>query len=210
MRVSLTAIAQYADAHAAVADVSWSSSNPSVADVDSSGNLTAVGIGTATVSASAGRVTGIAPITVSTIPGGNWLDVSGTWSGADSLELSCTWLGGPGPSPCEGQYNGGARDPTTLVVQQVADAAACRASIGVMGAFSGTLVGSVGVDGHVRLAGTVAGQEVGVARIDDADFSLDSSGSLVGTYSWTRTFVNGFGVQKVVQTWRLEALARQQ
>jgi uncharacterized protein YjdB len=61
------------------ASVTWSSSNTSVATIDSSGKATAVGTGTATITASAGGKSGSTTLTVTP------LNVSGTWTGTYTI-----------------------------------------------------------------------------------------------------------------------------
>jgi uncharacterized protein YjdB len=89
--VDLTATGNFSNNTSTVpydTNVAWTSSNPAVATVESHGVVTAVGAGTATISAAAGGVTGTATVTV-TAPAatfdpalvGNWefIDVTGTW-----------------------------------------------------------------------------------------------------------------------------------
>jgi hypothetical protein len=207
MTANLIAIGQYANAHTEPIRVAWSTSSPGVVQIDNSGALRATGIGAATITAISSPFTATANVTVSGTPEGTWPDFSGTWSG-DSLELNCNWLGGPGPSPCEGHYNGGAKLSTLLSIHEAADAVTCEVTIGGINKFLGTLVGSIDRAGHLHLTGAVSGEEVGVAVVESADLSLSSAATLVGTFTWTNTFTNGFGVQKLHEDWRLLDLVR--
>lgn len=205
---TLSAVGTYSDHHTAPIAASWSSDNSTVAVVDSFGRVTAMRIGGGRITASSAALSATVDIIVTPLDNASWSgDFSGTWSGM-SLELKCTWLGGPGPSPCEGHYNGGLRLATTLVIRQDRNAATCAMTIGGIDKLTGTLTGWVSSDAHLYLLGQVAGDEAGIARIDDADFTVSPAGTLVGTYAWTNTFRNAFGDQRLVENWRLLDLTR--
>lgn len=61
---AFSAIARNSTGKSVAATISWTSSNPSVATVNGSGSATALGAGTATISAIAGGVSGNAALTV--------------------------------------------------------------------------------------------------------------------------------------------------
>jgi hypothetical protein len=202
---TVSALGSYADGHTAPVMATWSSDNTAVATIDAGGRLTAIRLGRAGITAAFESMTASTEIIVTPAPGASWSgDFSGTWTG-DSTEVSCTRLSGPGPSPCEGQERGGGRFPTTFVIHQNASAVTAGATVNI---FSGTLEGWVDDSGHLYLTGQLSEGEGGTSRLRDADFTISPAGTLVGTYSWTRTFTNAFGAQILRQDWRLLDLTR--
>jgi hypothetical protein len=206
--MALMAMARYGDGHTGPANVVWSTDNPAVATVDPRGVLTAMRIGRATISATLDAVSAGLDVSVVPLAGGAWSgDFSGTWTG-QSERTKCTWLGGPGPSPCRGLENGGDRRDTRFDVQQNQNSTNAEATIGGISALRGSLAGWVDETAHLYLLGTISNPEAGTAQLTDADFTISATGNLIGTYSWTRTFQNAFGAQKVHEDFKLLALTR--
>jgi hypothetical protein len=198
--VTLSAVGRYDDGRTAPVPATWSTDNAAVATVDQSGRLTAVRIGHTAVTAISENLSATQDAAVNPGPNAPWVgEFSGTWSG-DSTELSCSRISGTGPSPCEGQERGGGRFPTTLTIRQQANAVTSQT---LMNVFTGTLTGWVDGTGHLYLSGQVSQVEAGVSKLRDSDFSISPGGTLVGTYSWIRTFTNAWGQQVLRQDWRL-------
>jgi hypothetical protein len=134
--------------------VAWSSSNTSVAQVSSTGRVTAVSVGTATITASAAGAAGTADVAV-TEPG--YPDVRGLWSGQYSV-TSCELAGATDPFFCDFLFSVGSSLILDLDLDQLASQV-----MGVItqGSVPGEVEGTIDSAGVMTLSGFIGGEAFG-------------------------------------------------
>ena len=131
-------------------NVVWSSSNPNVITIDSSGNITAVGVGAATITATADAGVS-ATLSLQVVP-----IYAGTWIGTAKV-LACTDLAGF-------QSNGycaknlGTVSTVTITMNQSGNSVSgsITKSEGA-NLLNGSVTGPIGAGGDVTMTGTLAG-----------------------------------------------------
>jgi hypothetical protein len=169
----------------------WQTSDSGVLRVSGGGQITAMKVGTAVITATRDGMS--ASVTVHVVP-----DYGGTWTGL--MSMSCERISGPGPISCspDAHY----RITLALVQQGV------RAS-GTMDLFVestvGNVTGQIDNRGHLVLQGIARNSEHnGQFTIEQWDTYLDDSdGQMRGTWRADALFVNGFGAQHQTQTFTL-------
>lgn len=138
---TIRATATYSDGSVRIASPTYTSSNTSIATVDSDGNVRAVASGSTTIAATLSGATANLP--VRSVP-----DFAGQWSGTYRF-TSCAAPARWGASYCNGLVG----PPYPIVLNLAATGSRVIGSI-QLGLVTGTVDGSVSDDGTLRLNGT--------------------------------------------------------
>ena len=168
--------------------VTWSSTDPNVLTIDSTGNATAIGPGVVTITAAA--ATQSATLQVQVVP-----NYQGIWTG-NTTNLTCTGIGGFAAYCTQGL----AAQRLTLSLTQTSLAVS-----GVLtksepgGVLSGVVSGSIGLGGDITLTGTLNGVTNGgnlVATLISWD-SLATGTNMTGGWAANITSSQVLGIATV-------------
>ena len=143
----------YSTANGTSTDViTWSSTDPSVLTIDSTGNATAIAKGVVTITAAG--TTQSATLQVQVVP-----NYQGTWMGTTTT-AACTSIGGGFTSYCTQGLGSGQAFALSLAQTGLSvSGALTKAEPG--GALSGVVSGSIGPGGDITLTGTLTGVSSG-------------------------------------------------
>ena len=155
-------------------NVVWSSSNPNVMTVDSGGNVEAVGVGAATITASADANLS-ATLSVQIVP-----IYQGTWTGTAKI-LACTDLAGFLSAGYCARNLGAVNTITLTLTQNAASVSGSITKTEGANLLNGSITGPIGAGGDITLTGNLAG----LANGSNLQLSVISWNSLADGTSMT-------------------------
>ena len=130
--------------------VTWTSSNTNAITIDDGGNATAVGVGASTITAT-GDAGQTATLAVQVVP-----IYQGSWVGAATV-IACTDLAGFNANGYCAQNLGVARRVTLTLTQSGLGVSGAIAKAEGANLLTGSVAGSIGANGDITLAGSMAG-----------------------------------------------------
>ncbi len=136
-------------------NVVWSSSNPNVLTIDAGGNATAVGIGAATITATADSgLSAILSVQVTPVYSGNWIGTARV--------LACTEISGFQANGFCAANLGTTNSVTLILAQAGSSLSGTMTKSQGANVLNGTVTGAIGAGGDCTFTGTLGGLADGV------------------------------------------------